>query len=251
MGKHTNTFVWFDLNTTDKAAATTFYSSLFPWVIKELDKGDGYTSLTNNDQSFGGMEELRGGATVPHWLGYIDVDELDARVEKLTRLGGRVLAPAMDIPDVGRIAVLADPSGATFALYQAVGDHAGEWEPSRDKPGDIGWAEVTATDLEQAKGFYGEGFGWRVGETMETPGGDYCMLYSGDTPVGGLTPKHDMAPVCAWMFYVNSEDVDSDNAKLVELGGQMLFTETLPGMVQFTIAMDPQGATIGLAKSVE
>ena len=250
MSKTENTFVWFDLNTTDKAGARAFYTALFGWTIQDTDKGGGHTSLQNGEQGFGGMGEARGGAP-SHWLGYIDVSDLDARVRKLVKMGGQALMPGMDIPDVGRIAVLADPSGAAFALYQAAGSHDGiAWEPSRRKTGDIGWSDLTTNDVAQAKGFYGEAFGWTAGDGMGEPGKEYYMLSSGGQPLGGLMLRPDMAPVCAWSFYVNVADADATAEKAKALGGRVLHAETVPGMVRFAILQDPQGAVIGIAQSL-
>jgi len=249
MSKTQNQFVWYDLNTTDKAGAKAFYSELFGWTIEDTDMGEAgtYTGLQNGEAGFGGIDEARGGAPA-HWLGYIEVDDVDARMARLEQLGGSAMMPGFNIPGVGRIAVLTDPSGAALALYKGSKDN-GDWEPSKDKTGDIGWAEVSATDLQKAKGFYGEGFGWAT-NTMPMPNGEYNMLMVGDKAIGGLYEKPAEMPVCAWIFYVNVDDVPTTVAKAKFLGASVMVEEQIPRMVHFALMADPQGAVIGVAKSL-
>jgi len=250
MSKHDNTFVWYDLNTTDKAGAKAFYGALFGWSIEDREMEAGtHTSLAHNSQGFGGIDEVRGD-TPPHWLGYFAVSDLDDRVKALGGIGAQTMMPGFDIPGVGRIAVLSDPAGAAFALYQASSSGDGDWEPNRSGAGDIGWAEVAATDVAQSKSFYGKGFGWSS-ESKPMPTGEYVILSSGDTPVGGLYAKPEMMPVCAWTFYVNVDDLQVSVAKATSLGATVLMSETVPGMVAFALISDPQGAVIGIAQSLE
>lgn len=251
MGKTTNTYVWFDLNTTDKAGAKAFYTELLGWTIEDREMGEAgtYTSLQNGERGFGGMEEARGGAPAA-WVGYVDVDDLGARVARLKALGANAMMDGMDIPGVGRVAMLADPSGAVFALYQAARD-SGDWEPSTTGLGDIGWQEVSSNDLQGSKGFYGEGFGWVAGDPMQTPGGDYHMFMQGEKPIAGLYQRPSEVPFCAWTFYINVADVDTTVAKAKELGGQLLHGATIEGMVQFAVLQDPQGACFGIAKDLK
>ncbi len=253
MSSTINTFVWFELNTTDKAAASAFYSELFGWSIADKEPGvpDTYTGLSNNGASFGGMDLARDGAPA-HWLGYIDADDVDARVAKLERLGGHALMPGFDIPGVGRIAVVADNNGAIHALYcGTMSAHSKGWEPSRDKTGDIGWSELMVADVPKARAYYGEGFGWSVGDGMPMPdGGVYLMFQVGEKMIGGLLQKPDEMPVSAFMFYVNVEDVNATAAKAEALGGSVIVNQVIPGMVHFAVLIDPQGAVIGIVKSM-
>ena len=245
MSAHVNTFVWFELNTTDQEAAEAFYSTLLGWSVG--DKSDDYWHLKNGDFGFGGLTKARGGAPA-HWLNYIDADDTEATAARLAGLGAKTIMPAMKLPDVGTIAVLADPSGAVFALYQSARDDK-DWAPRHDQIGDIGWMEVTVDDVEQGKTFYTEAFGWTVTEPSGEP--PYYMLNHKEKPFSGLMKRPDEAPVCTWMFYVNVTDVDGTSAQAKSLGGQVLYANSIPDMVKFAVLSDPQGAVFGIAQSLK
>jgi len=118
MPKH-GTFCWNELATNDVEAAKKFYASLLGWTTKEMPMQSGvYTIFNTGDKDVGGMymitEEM--GQVPPHWMGYITVDDVDAMVKKTEELGGKVCMAPTDIPEVGRMAVITDPTGATISL---------------------------------------------------------------------------------------------------------------------------------------
>jgi len=124
MGDH-GTPSWFELGTRDIARAETFYTSVFGWKIKKgADAGPVYHEFTAGGLPQGGIKELEPeqGPIPPHWLIYFTVEDCNGDVERAQRLGGRVVVPAMDIPNVGRFAVLSDPAGANFAIIQLAFD---------------------------------------------------------------------------------------------------------------------------------
>ncbi|MDP4230227.1 MAG: VOC family protein [Bacteroidota bacterium] len=113
----TGSFCWWELNTRDTAKAKAFYTTLFGWTVG----GDAnYTEWKNGDQSIGGMMEIQAewGPVPPNWLAYIMVPNCDETVSKIKEAGGSVMMDAMDIPDMGRFAVVADPQHAVFAVFQ-------------------------------------------------------------------------------------------------------------------------------------
>jgi uncharacterized protein len=114
------TFCWDELHTGDKAAAGRFYGALFGWTGKE---GDGdpmqYWHWVNDGKDIGGMMSLEAPGVSPHWLGYVAVAEVEAAAKKAQDLGAKILMPAMDVPKVGSMAVLRDPTGALFALFRS------------------------------------------------------------------------------------------------------------------------------------
>ncbi|GAB0104240.1 VOC family protein [Nocardia sp. JMUB6875] len=115
--------VWVELHVSDPAAAAAFYTTVFDWRAAQSDMPDmPYTILSpgEGDQdatSFGGIAPLQPGEH-PHWLPYFGVEDVDGRVEAAAAASGTIIVPAMDIPTVGRFAVLADPFGALFALLK-------------------------------------------------------------------------------------------------------------------------------------
>jgi predicted enzyme related to lactoylglutathione lyase len=115
-------FCWNELYTHDIDASGAFYTKLFGWSAKTAEMGNGmsYTSFMNGDWPAGGMMEIQKewGEVPPNWSIYFAVDDCDATCEKIKKLGGKVDNPPMDIPEVGRFAVCADPQGAYFAVIK-------------------------------------------------------------------------------------------------------------------------------------
>jgi len=110
---------WIELNTSEQSKAKEFYSALFGWKTLEEDMpGMGkYTMFGKTLKDFvGGMAPLQDSSTPPHWLIYFTVKNVDASTAAAEKLGAKIIAPPMDIPD-GRISILIDPSGAVFALW--------------------------------------------------------------------------------------------------------------------------------------
>lgn len=118
-------FSWSELMTGDPKAATEFYGSLFGWKFETMDMGQGpYHVVKIGDASLGGIMKPPpdAGAMPPQWGCYVTVDDIDATAKKTTQLGGKVLAGPMDIPTVGRMAVLQDPQGAVINAISYVPD---------------------------------------------------------------------------------------------------------------------------------
>lgn len=116
----TGEFCWNELITQDTAAAKEFYGSLFGWEIHDIDMGDvTYTMFKSGDKEIGGMLQTPQGQNIPpHWMSYINVEDLDAATEKATSLGATVMVPAKNVGDFGRFSVIVDPTGAHIALWQ-------------------------------------------------------------------------------------------------------------------------------------
>jgi predicted enzyme related to lactoylglutathione lyase len=114
------TFGWNELITPDTEACGAFYGGLLGWTGESMDMGGGtYTVFRSGDQQVGGMMKPPAeGMGPPMWFAYVVVDDVDARAAKVEGLGGKVLKPPFDIPGVGRIAIIADPSGAALGLFK-------------------------------------------------------------------------------------------------------------------------------------
>ena len=113
-------FCWADLIAPDQARAKTFYEGLFGWrMTPGQDKESGYLHIVNGEDYIGGVPPARQGATEPpHWLIYFAVADVDKTFHKATDLRARTLLRPMDFEGVGRVALLADPQGAVFALFR-------------------------------------------------------------------------------------------------------------------------------------
>ena len=109
-------FVWHDHMSGDPAAASRFYSELLGWEIEVWKPGEmDYPMIKVGDQQHGGFGPAQGGAP-PHWLGHVAVDDVDEAAGRAEAAGGTIVAPAFDIPEVGRMVVVADPQGAVLSL---------------------------------------------------------------------------------------------------------------------------------------
>ncbi|HEV7873742.1 MAG TPA: VOC family protein, partial [Enterovirga sp.] len=165
-----NTFVWYELMTTDLDAAQAFYADVVGWNTQDSGMpGMRYTRMLADSTPVAGAmtlpQEVCDTGGRPGWMGYIGVPDADAAVEKLTQAGGKVHRPPADIPGIGRFAVVADPQGATFALFQP---HGGAQEPASPmSPGHVGWHELYAGDGAEAFAFYSGQFGWSKGDAMD------------------------------------------------------------------------------------
>ena len=112
-------FSWSELTTTDPASAAEFYGTLFGWTIKDMGAAMGDYRVANvGEVGVGGIMGMPPGAPPmpPHWGCYVTVANVGQTLAKATSLGGKVIVPAMDIPGVGRMAVLQDPQGAVLSI---------------------------------------------------------------------------------------------------------------------------------------
>ena len=114
-------FSWFELMTTDVEAAKKFYTALFGWETEEYPmEGMNYTILKVNGEGVAGImampPECKG--MPPSWDIYITVEDVDATAKQVEELGGKILRPPADIPNVGRFCVLSDPQGATICAMK-------------------------------------------------------------------------------------------------------------------------------------
>jgi len=241
-------FVWYDLITTDLAAARTFYTEVIGWTLTNFGGGE-YTMWTAGGQMVGGIgplpEEAKKAGIPPHWLAHIKVEDVDATVKKAQELGGHVHVPGTDIPNVGRFAVVADPQGAVFSVFKP----QNQMEDEPKGPGTFGWAELNTTDYESAWKFYEALLGWKPTMAMDMgPGfGTYFMFgLSPDDPeksMGGMSNAATMMNAPAhWMYYITVADLEGTLARVTEKGGRVLNGPMdVPGGDRIAQCMDPQG----------
>jgi hypothetical protein len=243
-------FAWYELITTDMAAASAFYSKVVGWSARDQSSPDlAYTLFCSGTTPVGGLMDLpqearRMGATA-RWMGYVSVDDVDAATGRLRNLGGNVYVPPTD-SNIGRISVVADPQGATLALVQGL--KTGELKlPEANKPGRVGWHELLAADHEKAFGFYGELFDWRKAGADAGSAANYQVVCAGEDAIGGIRDKLQMDPVPFWLFYFNVGEIDAAAERVEAAGGKILEAPLdLPGSGWIARCRDPQGATFAL-----
>ena len=239
-------FVWHELLTTDTGAAAAFYPKVLPWRTQPSSM-PGYTLWMAGDAQVGGLMALPADAagTPPHWLIYIGTPNVDATAEHAQRLGARVVKPPADIPNVGRFAVLADPQGATFALYTPGPTGGGTPAPGA---GVFSWHELATTDVAAALRFYGELFGWSKGPGHDMgPMGIYQIFERFGAQVGGICNVQGPATPPSWLSYVQVADSSRAVGAAKAAGGRLLHGPMeVPGGSWIALFMDPQGGAFAV-----
>ena len=246
-------FIWHELVTTDPDAASDFYSKVVPW--KTQDSGmPSYTLWMAGKTQVGGLTGLPDGAEAgspPHWIVYIATPDVDATVAEAERLGGKVVKSASDIPNMGRFAVLADPQGATFAVYTPPGGPPPQGSGGSNGPGEFTWHELATTDYAAALEFYVELFGWEKGPAHDMGAmGIYQIIEQHGAQVGGVynlqgppTPPH-------WLSYVQVADCEKATAASKSAGGRVLHGPIeVPGGSWITMMVDPQGGAFAVVEA--
>ena len=230
-------FCWIELATSDAAASRTFYASLFGWTAKDMPMPDGaYTMLQKDGRDLGALYQTK--EIPPNWATYIAVENVDASAMSAGKLGANIVAPPFDVMEVGRMALVVDPQGATFALWQAR-KHIGA--TIRDENHTLCWNELMTPDVEASRAFYKGLFGWNL-----KPSSEYTEIYVGERPAGGMMqmPPDMQGVPPSWTPYFAVEDCDATVAKAKSLGGQTYVPPTdIPSVGRFAVLADPQGAT--------
>ncbi len=238
-------FVWYDLMTTDQEKAIDFYSEVVGWTTEDWPNAPQRYAMWK--PAAGGMI---GGSVQfppdqaslhPHWLGYIATPNVDDTVAQTTKLGGKVVKPADDIPTVGRSAVLADPQGAIFGVFTPEGDAPGH-EGTADI-GEVSWHELYTTDYEAAFKFYSQLFGWEKGQSMDMgPMGIYQIFTRNGRDIGGMMNKPDPSMPSGWTYYFRVPDINDVVNRIKASGGQVVNGPMeVPGGDIIVNAADPQG----------
>ena len=238
-------FVWHDHMSGDPDKARGFYSQLLGWETEVWKPGEiDYPMITVNGQMHGGFGPAQGGAP-SHWLGHVAVESADETAKRAQAAGGSLLGEPMDIPEVGRMAVIQDPQGAVFSAFTPIG----EAPPSQ---GVFLWDEVLTTDPEAAKEFYTKVVGWTA-EDMDMGDIVYTVFSSGEAQRAGCTRlPADAATPPYWQTHLASTDVDRDCSKAEELGATRFMGPTdIPTVGRVAVLADPTGAPFGLYKPSE
>jgi predicted enzyme related to lactoylglutathione lyase len=241
-------FVWYDLLTTDPAAAISFYSHVIGWESRAL--GPEYTMFAAKQGPVGGAttlpERARKAGAPPYWMSNVRVADVDATVSEVKKLGGRVLNGPSDYPDVGRLAVIADPQGAPLHVFKPAGPMSAH---DASEPGEFTWSELLAADNEVAFGFYAALFGWKKHRDFDMgPIGKYLVFGIGDRDLGGMfTKPRNMPAPPHWIYYVQVDDLDAAIARAKAKGATLVNGPMdIPGGARVAHLDDPQGAGFAL-----
>lgn len=242
---------WVELSTSDPKASSEFYSALMNWKPTEpgpQDETGGYVMFEQDGHSTAGlMGQMQPGQPTA-WATYISVADADETAAKVTDAGGSVLVEPMDVMDLGRMAVFADPTGATF----------GVWEPKAftgadlvNEPNSMCWHEVRTRDSALDKPFYQAVFGWAAGRPMfEGAPEDYTMWERAGEPVGGMMQMSDewFPPEVPshWSVCFAVADCDEIVTRARELGATITMEPMDMPIGRFAAMIDPQGASFSV-----
>lgn len=244
-------FSWADLPTPDALGSTKFYTKLLELDATESPVGEGavYVMLSKNGKNSCAIyemnEEMKShpGAH-PAWQCYFTVESADDTAAKVSALGGTVVQEPFDVMEEGRMAVMQDPTGAGFAV----------WEPQNSigaqvfgEPGALAWGELYTHDTEAASKFYNGLFGWSVNKRPAADGSDYFEFHiEGRSAVGMMAIRPEWGEMPAnWSIYFAVADLDDTIKRAKELGA----ADVSPPMEvedvgRFAFLHDPQGAYV-------
>jgi predicted enzyme related to lactoylglutathione lyase len=238
---------WVDLGVDDIARAVTFYSQLFGWDIQPgPPEAGGYRMCLKDGRPVAGIGPKQGPPEdPPAWTVYLASDNADETAGRITAAGGQVVVAPMDVMDVGRMLVAADPAGAVFGVWQAR-SHTGLG--LANEPGAVCWNENFSRDLEGNQAFYGAVFGYEYGD-MSTPGFRYATLKLDGHEVGGIGEFGGGFPPGApayWSTYFAVGDTDAAVVTVTKAGGSVTREPWDSPYGRMAVVSDDQGAVFSL-----
>lgn len=250
-------YIWYELMTTDADGAKAFYDSVVGWNVESQSQfPNGYRMIGRSDGGFAGgvlplTDEMQQHGARPTWLGYIYVPDVDASVASIERGGGKALMPAFDIPNIGRVAMVADPQGAPFYIMKPAppandpNAKSDVFSPSEQQR--VGWNELSTSDPAAARSFYTGQFGWDDGEFMDMGDmGEYRFLDHGGTRIGalcGVMPGGQSK----WRYYFRVPSIAAAKSAAEQHGGTInMGPHQVPTGDFIIIGTDPQGAEFAL-----
>jgi uncharacterized protein len=239
---------WVDHATKDLGASNSFYGALFGWDADDQGEEMGhYTLMRKGGKTVAGNMTAMTEGQPSAWVTYISVDDADATVDVAKKAGGMVFVEPMDVADIGRMAIFADPTGAAIGVWQPKTFKGAELA---NETGAFAWNELNTRDVPAAKAFYTEVFGWKPND-LDMDGMSYTEWKLGDKSVAGMMTMPDMVPAevpAHWLVYFAVDDTDASFSKATELGATTFVppTDIPPG--RFSVLGDPDGAVFAVIK---
>jgi uncharacterized protein len=247
-----NPFIWHDLMTSDAEAAKKFYGAVVGWTF--TNQMPTYSVASANGVGVGGVmdtpAEMKGMPSV--WTGYVYTPDVDATCKEVIKLGGKIYKEAWDIPNVGRLAVIGDPTGSGLMIMQPFPTQERDM-PKPGALGTVGWNELHAGDLNIAWDFYSKLFGWTKGGDHDMgPKGNYRVYQIDGKDAGGMMKKMDTMPMPTWVYYFVVDGMDRAVVRIAKVGGKIAFGPMeVPGGQWTVHGVDPQGARFSLLSNTK
>jgi uncharacterized protein len=249
----------------DPEQAVAFYTEVFGWEAEETmgtnSPGRYYLCrLRGRDVAAVGSQRGGGASLLPAWDTYIRVESADDTVTMATDAGGGVIMEPFDLLGAARMAVLADPAGAVFGVWQP-GEHRGA--QLVNEPGAWSMSQLNTHDPEGSRAFYGAVFGWES-DTFDLGEGEITLWrlpgYVGGEPeqpvsrevVGAMVPTSgDRSPEdvpARWSVDFWVADVDATADKAAQLGGEVVGSPFDTSVGRTAVLADSQGAVFSVSK---
>lgn len=239
---------WVDLLSSDVDTAKSFYGSVLGWTSEDAGvEFGGYVNFASDGHRVAGMFPKTAETGGPDaWTTYISTDDIDATVNRVTDKGGTVMSPAMEVLDLGSMAVVVDPVGAVFGLWQP-GTHTGF--AKYNEPGSVTWDEHHSKDFSTSTKFYAGVFGWDIEKTSDTDDFRYYQGQIDGETVAGLMDSKAFLPAevpSHWAVYFSVPDVDDAIATATDNGATVARPAEDTPFGRIADLSDPTGAMFKL-----
>lgn len=236
---------WIDYNAPDFDAVKAFYADVFGWTYTggEPEYG-GYLTCRTKDREAAGLGPQQDPSIPPQWTTYFATDDVDASCERISQASGTVMFPPMTVGPLGRMAIVGDPQGNTFGLWQA-DSHPGV--RIFNEPGALVWNEAAVDDPEAARAFYAEVFGFHFDEIEGADG--YTTFATEDRPLGGLG-RHQSGSPKGWTTCFSVASTDDAVAAVEKGGGKVTMAAQDTPYGRFAVVEDPWGAAFSVMQEL-
>lgn len=256
---------WVETRQPDPKAAVVFYTELFGWEVEETTQADEpgnyfVCRLRGREVAAIGSQPAESAPSAPVWTTYIWVESALDTATRVTGAGGSLVMEPFDSPDAGRMAVVADPAGAAFGVWQP---GARKGAQLVNEPGAWSWSQLNTRETEGSKAFYRAVFGWET-DSFGSGEGEITMWrvpgYLGGEPgqpvsrdvVAGMAPMRseqfpdDVPPHWSIDFWVDDSDAIARGAEA--LGGKVVAPPFDTPISRTAVLADPHGASFSVTK---
>lgn len=245
-------FCWVEHASPDPAETSRFYTSLLGWLDLSIEQVpvSGYRILAAGEEWLAGVlpmtEEQLGEDHSGRWISFVRVEDLSRTLQRAGKLGARLCGAKRAIDGFGRAAVLQDPQGVIFALWQPDPLPAADYVGS---PGQPCWFEISCSDAEAAAAFFQSLFGWEVERSVSAEGEDFWILRNQGLVIGGLQEMEESfgAAPAQCLPFLSVRDCDATILAAKEAGAYVVLIPTeLPGVGRHAVLEDSSGAAFGI-----
>lgn len=253
--------IWIDHTHQNLAAMREIYSDLFGWTFVDQGPDFGHYTVASNAEGHpvaGFMQAMAPDGTpdaqMPtSWTIYFHTDDIDTAARTAGQSGGTVIVEPMPVGELGSMAVLADPDGAVFGLWQPADfagfEHLAGGATSAGTPVTAGlpvWFELMSARYHDALSFYAAVLGWQPTPFGESSPAAYCTNHPDEQATAGLCDAAEWFEKSMWRVYFTTDDVDSTAERLTAAGGQVLDGPMDTPFGRLATVTDPEGATFQL-----